>query len=287
MKMDKKRVTQLALQAAKIRKSALTAIQSANSGHVGGSFSVIDILTVLYFDKMNIDPIKPKKEDRDRFVLSKGHCSPAMYAVLAHRGYFPVDYLKTFRDIDSNLSGHVEMRNVPGVDMSAGSLGQGISAAVGMAVSLKMYKKKYQVYVAVGDGEIQEGQVWEAAMAAGNYKLDNLTLFVDNNNLQIDGTVEDVMSPYPIEEKFKAFKWNVITIDGHDCEAIAEAVDAARKCKGMPTVIVAKTTKGKGVSFMENNVQWHGKTPDKGQYEQAFKELDDEIARLEVQPWER
>jgi len=280
--MEQTRVQALKLQAAKIRKEALKAIQSAKSGHVGGSFSAADILTVLYFEKMNIDPTRPDMEDRDRFVLSKGHCSPSMYATLATRGYFPVKDLLTFRNIDSNLSGHVEMCNVPGVDMSAGSLGQGFSAAVGMALSAKVYKKSNRVFAILGDGEIQEGQVWEAAMAAGNYKLDNLVAFVDNNNLQIDGTIEEVMSPYPIAEKFRAFKWNVITIDGHDPAQISDAIDQAAQVKNVPTMIVAKTVKGKGVSFMENNVKYHGNTPNADEYVIAFKELDDAIAKLEV-----
>ena len=280
--MEEKRVKELALQAAKIRRTALEAINAAQSGHVGGSFSVADILTVLYFEKMNIDPKNPKDPDRDRFVLSKGHCTPTMYATLALKGYFPVEDLKTFRNVDSYLSGHVEMTKVPGVDMSAGSLGQGLSAAIGMALAGKVDKKDYRVYAALGDGEIQEGQIWEAAMAAGNYGLDNLTVCVDNNNLQIDGTIEEVMSPYPIDEKFRAFKWNVITIDGHDYAQIADAIDAAKEAKGRPTMIVAKTVKGKGVSFMENNVKFHGSTPTAEQFEQAFKELDAQIASLEV-----
>ena len=280
--MEEKRVKELALQAAKIRRTALEAINAAQSGHVGGSFSVADILTVLYFEKMNIDPKNPKDPDRDRFVLSKGHCTPTMYATLALKGYFPVEDLKTFRNVDSYLSGHVEMTKVPGVDMSAGSLGQGLSAAIGMALAGKVDKKDYRVYAALGDGEIQEGQIWEAAMAAGNYGLDNLTVFVDNNNLQIDGTIEEVMSPYPIDEKFRAFKWNVITIDGHDYAQSADAIDAAKEAKGRPTMIVAKTVKGKGVSFMENNVKFHGSTPTAEQFEQAFKELDAQIASLEV-----
>lgn len=280
--MEEKRRKELAQIGMKIREKALEAIQAPNSGHVGGSFSVADILAVLYFEKMNIDPSCPKAEERDRFVLSKGHCSPPMYAALALRGYFPVERLQTFRNVEGDLSGHVEMTKVPGVDMSAGSLGQGLSAAVGMAMVGKMYNKAYKVYAVVGDGEIQEGQIWEAAMSAGHYKLDNLTVFVDNNNLQIDGTVEEVMSPYPIDEKFKAFGWNVITVDGHNVDEIAEAVDAAAKYKGKPTVVVAKTIKGKGVSFMENNVNWHGKTPTPDQYEQAFAEIRSQIKALEV-----
>ena len=275
-------VMRLAMQAVKIRRKALEAIQAANSGHVGGSLSVIDILTVLYFEKMHIDPKNPKWDNRDRFVLSKGHCTPAMYATLALRGFFPVEDLSSFRNIDSYLSGHVEMRHVPGIDMSAGSLGQGLSAAIGMALSAKVYKKNFRVYSVVGDGEIQEGQIWEAAMAAGNYKLDNLMVFVDNNNLQLDGTLEEVMSPYPIEEKFKAFKWNVMTIDGHNYRQISDAVDLASRTKEVPTIIIAKTIKGKGVSFMENNVKWHGSTPSSEEFAQAFKEIDEAYKKLEV-----
>ena len=280
--MDEKRVIELSIIADKVRKNALTAVYSAQSGHPGGSLSSADIMTLLYFEVMNIDPKNPKDPDRDRFVLSKGHCTPTMYATLALRGFFPVEDLKTFRNVDSYLSGHVEMTKVPGVDMSAGSLGQGLSAAIGMALCGKVDKKDYRVYAALGDGEIQEGQIWEAAMAAGNYGLDNLTVFVDNNNLQIDGTIEEVMSPYPIEDKFKAFKWNVLTIDGHDYAQIADAIDKAKETKGAPTVIVAKTVKGKGVSFMENNVKFHGSTPTPEQFEQAFKELDAQAASLEV-----
>ncbi len=279
--MEVSRVKQMALQATKIRRKALEAIHAASSGHIGGSFSVTDILTVLYFEKMNIDPKNPRMDSRDRFVLSKGHCTPAMYATLALRGFFPAEDLKTFRNIDSYLSGHVEMNHVPGVDMSAGSLGQGLSAAVGMALSAKVSEKTNRVFCVLGDGEIQEGQIWEAAMAAANYQLDNLTVFVDNNNLQIDGTIEEVMSPYPIEDKFRSFKWNTITIDGHDYAQIADAIDRAAQEKNVPTVIVAKTVKGKGVSFMENNVKWHGSTPSKEEYVTAFGELDAAIAKLE------
>lgn len=280
--MDKNRVKELGLMAAHVRRKALEAIHAANSGHIGGSFSVADILTVLYFEKMNVNCEMKSDPKRDRFVLSKGHCTPAMYATLALRGYFPVEDLKTFRNIESYLSGHVEMTKVPGVDMSAGSLGQGMSAAVGMAIAGKVDRSDYRVYAVLGDGEIQEGQIWEAAMAAGNYGLDNLAVFVDNNRLQIDGTVEAVMSPYPIDEKFRAFKWNAITIDGHSYEQIANAVDRAARVKGMPTVIVAQTVKGKGVSFMENNVKWHGNIPTPEQFEQAFNELDATIASMEV-----
>lgn len=272
----------LEMKSALIRKNALIAIQSARSGHIGGSLSVADILSVLYFAKMKIDPAHPDDENRDRFVLSKGHCTPALYSTLALRGFFPLEDLKTFRHIDSNLSGHAEMNHIPGVDMSAGSLGQGFSAAIGMALSGKIYDRKYRVYTVLGDGEIQEGQIWEAAMAAGNYKLDNLTAFVDNNNLQIDGTIEDVMSPYPIDEKFKAFKWHVITIDGHDIGQILSALAEAEQTVGLPTMIVAKTIKGKGVSFMENNVKWHGNIPSKDEYSVAFQELDNMIERLDA-----
>ena len=278
--MDK---LELMKTANEIRKGVITAVHSAKSGHPGGSLSAADIYTYLYFEEMNIDPKDPKKADRDRFVLSKGHCTPTMYATLALKGYFPVEDLKTFRNVDSYLSGHVEMTKVPGVDMSSGSLGQGLSAAIGMALAGKVDKKDYRVYAALGDGEIQEGQIWEAAMAAGNYGLDNLTVFVDNNNLQIDGTIEEVMSPYPIDEKFRAFKWNVITIDGHDYAQIADAIDAAKEAKGRPTMIVAKTVKGKGVSFMENKASWHGAAPNDEQYAQAMAELNDTLNKLEVE----
>lgn len=280
--MEDQRINELMLQGERIRRKALEAIYAAKSGHVGGSLSITDILTVLYFGKMNINPENPKMEDRDRFVLSKGHCTPAMYATLAARGFFPQEDLQTFRGIDSYLSGHVEMTKVPGIDMSAGSLGQGLSAAIGMALVAKCDKKNYKVYAALGDGEIQEGQIWEAAMAAGNYNLDNLIVFVDNNKLQIDGTVEEVMSPYPIEDKFKAFKWNVLTIDGHNYEEICDAIDKGVKNQGSPTVIVANTVKGKGISFMENNVKWHGNVPSQEEFHQAFGELDDRIKKLEA-----
>lgn len=271
----------LQLIAAQVREKALTAIQAAGSGHVGGSLSVADILTVLYFDKMHVDPKHPQDPERDRFVLSKGHCTPAMYAVLALKGYFPVEELLAFRHIESTLSGHVEMTKVPGVDMSAGSLGQGLSAAVGMALSAQADQKGYRIYAVVGDGEIQEGQIWEAAMAAAHYKLDRLTVFVDNNNLQIDGTLDEVMSPYPIDEKFRAFGWNVQVVDGHDIKELSRAVDEARKSRGKPNVIIARTIKGKGISFMENQAEWHGKVPDEEQYRQAFTELRHRIAELE------
>lgn len=279
--MENIKKIKLQLKAAQIRKIALEAIKTANSGHIGGSFSIADILAVLYFDKMNIDPKHPDMEDRDRFVLSKGHCTPTAYATLALKGFFPLEDLKTFRRIDSYLSGHIEMKHVPGVDMSAGSLGQGLSAGLGMALSAKTYHKDYKTYVIVGDGEIEEGQIWEAAMSAGYYQLDNLVLFVDNNNLQLDGTLEEIMSPYPIDDKFKAFGWNTIVIDGHDVEQIADAIDQADNLKGKPTVIIAQTVKGKGVSVFENQVKFHGGRPTEKEYEIAFKELDLRIAELE------
>ena len=279
--MDQKKATELALVSAKVRKTAMQMVFEADSGHLGGSMSATDILSVLYFDKMNIDPKNPKDPNRDRFVLSKGHCTPAMYPILAYRGFFPVEDLKHFRDIDSYLSGHVEMKYVPGVDMSAGSLGQGFSCAVGMALAAKIDKKDYHTYCILGDGEIQEGQIWEAAMAAGHFKLDNLTVFVDNNKLQIDGTVEDVMSVYPIDEKFASFGFHVIEIDGHDIMAISDAIDKALSLKDKPVAIIASTIKAKGVSFMENDVQWHGNTPSEEQYKAGVAELDAVIAELE------
>ena len=277
-----KKTQELELVAAKIRRYALEAVQIAGSGHIGGSFSIAEILAVLYFDRMNIDPKNPKKQDRDRFVLSKGHCTPTTYAALALRGFFPLEDLKTFRRIDSYLSGHIEMRHVPGVDMSAGSLGQGFSVAAGMALSGKMDKLGYKVYAVAGDGEIQEGQIWEAAMAASHFRLDNLRLFVDNNRLQLDGSIDEIMSVYPIDEKFKAFGWNVLTANGHDVSAIAAALDKADAVQGKPTAIVAQTVKGKGVSIFENDVKWHGARPSAEQFTQAFAELDKQIKSLEV-----
>jgi len=279
--MDEKKKRELDLMAAKIRKAGLQAIKDANSGHIGGSFSIAEMLSVLYFDEMKVDVKNPHWEDRDRFVLSKGHCTPTTYAALAYKGFFPVEDLKTFRKIDSYLSGHIEMKHVPGVDMSAGSLGQGFSVGVGMALSAKTYNKDYRTYVICGDGEIEEGQIWEAAMSAGYYKLDNLTLLVDNNNLQLDGSLEEIMSPYPIDEKFKAFNWNTITINGNNVEEIENAIEQAKSCKGMPTVIVAQTVKGKGVSIFENQVRFHGGRPTADEYEIAFGELDKRIAELE------
>lgn len=259
--------------AVKVRMDALTAVFSARSGHPGGSLSAADVLTYLYFKGMNIDPKNPKMEERDRFVLSKGHITPGLYGTLAERGYFPVEDLKTFRQVDSYLQGHPDMKGVPGVDMSTGSLGQGISAACGMAKSAKIYGKDYRVYAIMGDGELEEGQVWEAAMFASHYKLDNLCAFIDLNGLQIDGNIKEVMSPYPVDEKFKAFGWNVIVIDGHNFEEIEKAFNEAKLCKGKPTAVICNTFKGKGVSFMENNYAWHGASPDEKQYEQAMNEL--------------
>ena len=257
-----------------VRKGIVTAVHSAKSGHPGGSLSAADIYTYLYFEEMNIDPKDPKKADRDRFVLSKGHTAPGYYSALAHRGFFPVEDLTTLRKVGSYLQGHPDMKHIPGVDMSSGSLGQGISAAVGMAISAKLSNDDYRVYTLLGDGEIQEGQVWEASMLAGHRKLDNLVVIVDNNNLQIDGKITDVNSPYPIDKKFEAFNFHVINIDGNDFDQIEAAFKEARKTKGMPTAIIAKTIKGKGVSFMEDQAGWHGKAPNDEQYAQAMEELE-------------
>lgn len=263
-----------------VRKGIVTAVHSAKSGHPGGSLSAADIYTYLYFEEMNIDPKDPKKADRDRFVLSKGHTAPGYYSTLAHRGFFPVEDLTTLRKVGSYLQGHPDMKHIPGVDMSSGSLGQGISAAVGMAISAKLSKDDYRVYTLLGDGEIQEGQVWEASMLAGHRKLDNLVVIVDNNNLQIDGKITDVNSPYPIDKKFEAFNFHVINIDGNDFDQIEAAFKEARKTKGMPTAIIAKTIKGKGVSFMEDQAGWHGKAPNDEQYAQAMEELEKAGAAL-------
>ncbi|MBR3039315.1 MAG: transketolase [Lachnospiraceae bacterium] len=257
-----------------VRIGIVTAVHSAKAGHPGGSLSAADIMTYLYFEEMNIDPANPKKEDRDRFVLSKGHVAPALYSALANRGFFPVEELKTLRKLGSRLQGHPCMQETPGVDMSSGSLGQGLSAACGMALSAKLLKKDYRVYALLGDGEIQEGQIWEASMFAGHRKLDNLCIIVDNNGLQIDGKIEDVCSPYPIADKFKAFNFNVIEIDGHDFNQIADAFAKARQTKEMPTAIIAKTVKGKGVSFMENQAGWHGKAPNDEEFAIALEDLE-------------
>ena len=257
-----------------VRKSIVTAVHAAKSGHPGGSLSAADIFTYLYFKEMNIDPADPKKADRNRFVLSKGHTAPGLYAALAHRGFFPVEELLSLRKVGSYLQGHPDMKHIPGVDMSSGSLGQGISAAVGMAISGKLSNEDYRVYTLLGDGEIQEGQVWEAAMLAGFQKLDNLVVIVDNNNLQIDGAIDEVNSPYPIDKKFEAFNFHVINIDGHNFDEIDAAFKEARATKGMPTAIIAKTVKGKGVSFMEDKAGWHGKAPNDEEYAIAMADLE-------------
>lgn len=257
-----------------VRKGIVTAVHGAKAGHPGGSLSAADIFTYLYFEEMNIDPKDPKKADRDRFVLSKGHTAPGLYSVLANRGYFPVADLPTLRHLGSYLQGHPCMQETPGVDMSSGSLGQGISAAVGMALAAKMDNKSYRTYTLLGDGEIEEGQVWEASMFAGHRKLDNLVVIVDNNGLQIDGKIDDVCSPYPIDKKFEAFNFHVINIDGNDFDQIDAAFKEARATKGMPTAIIAKTVKGKGVSYMENNVGWHGKAPNDEEYATAMADLE-------------
>lgn len=259
-----------------IRKDIIEEVYSANSGHPGGALSIADIITALYFNEMNIDPKNPKDENRDRLILSKGHASAALYAALAEKGYFPKEDLKTFRNINSYLQGHPDMKHIPGVDMSTGSLGQGLSAANGMAMMFKLDKNPARVYCICGDGEIEEGQIWEAAMSSSKYKLDNLCLIIDNNNLQIDGTIEEVMSSYPIDDKFKSFGFNVITINGHDFIQILQAFEEAKNCKDKPTAIIAKTIKGKGITFMENQVGWHGKAPSQQEYEQAIKELERE-----------
>ena len=265
---------ELKKMANEVRKGIVTAVHSAKAGHPGGSLSAADIFTYLYFEEMNIDPADPGKADRDRFVLSKGHTAPGLYSALAHRGYFPVEDLKTLRKLGSYLQGHPCMQHIPGVDMSSGSLGQGISAATGMALGAKLDQSDVRVYTLLGDGEIQEGQVWEAAMFAGSRKLDNLVVIVDNNGLQIDGPIDEVNSPYPIGAKFEAFNFNVVEIDGHDFDQIADAFKQAKECKGKPTAIIMKTIKGKGVSFMENQVSWHGSAPNDEQCKQALEELE-------------
>jgi len=256
-----------------VRKGIITGVHAAKAGHPGGSLSAADLFTYLYFEEMNVDPKNPQDPDRDRFVLSKGHTAPGLYAALANKGYFPVEDLLTLRHIGSHLQGHPCMQHTPGLDMSSGSLGQGISAAVGMALSAKLREKSYRVYTLLGDGEIQEGQVWEAAMFAGARHLDNLVVIVDNNGLQIDGKVEDVCSPYPIDKKFEAFNFHVINVDGHDFDQLAAAFKEARETKGQPTAIIAKTVKGKGVSFMENQAKWHGSAPNDEQYAIAMEDL--------------
>ena len=279
--MTKQEKRQLQLTACDVRKSILTATHSAKSGHPGGSLSAADLFTYLYFKELRIDPANPRWADRDRFVLSKGHTAPGLYAALALRGFFPVEDLTTLRHIDSYLQGHPNMNTVPGIDMSTGSLGQSISTAVGMAKGAKHLGKDVNVYCLLGDGEIAEGQVWEAAMSAAKYHLDNLCAVVDVNGLQIDGATKDVMPSEPLDQKFAAFNWNVIHVNGHDYDALIAAFEAAAACKGKPTVLIAKTTKGKGVSFMENNAGWHGKAPNDEQYAQAKAEVEAKLAELE------
>ena len=278
--MTAERKIELQKIATNVRKGIIEAVYNAASGHPGGSLSIADVLTYLYFEELNVDPQNPKMEDRDRFVLSKGHTSPALYSVLAHRGFFPVEDLKTFRKLGSYLQGHPDMKGVPGVDMSAGSLGLGISSACGMALSAKYNKKDYRVYAAIGDGESEEGQVWEAAMFAAHYKLDNLCVILDENGLQIDGPTAEVIGPAPFEAKFEAFGWNVISINAHDFDEIESAIKAAKTCKGKPTVIIAKSVKGKDVSYMENKCQWHGAAPKADLYEVAIKDLDAILSSL-------
>ena len=279
--MDANSKKELAKIACNVRMGIIEGTFNAKSGHPGGSLSIAEILTYLYFKEMNVDASAPAKEDRDRFVLSKGHAAPALYAVMAQKGYFPVEELKTLRKVDSRLQGHPSMNYLPGIDISSGSLGQGISAACGMALGAKLKGDAFRVYTILGDGEIEEGQVWEAAMYAAAKKLDNLVAFVDNNNLQIDGSVEEVNSPYPIPEKFAAFGWNVVEIDAHNFDEIESALENAKATKGKPTAIIAKSVKGKGVSFMENQVNWHGAAPNAEQYETAMAELRAVLAGLE------
>ena len=259
--------------ARKIRINIVKQVYLARSGHPGGSLSIADILAVLYFKEMNVDSANPKMEDRDRLVLSKGHCAPALYATLALKGFFDIKELDKFRKVGSILQGHPDMKKIPGIDMTTGSLGQGLSAANGMAIAGKLDNKNYRVYTILGDGEIEEGQIWEAAMASSKYKLDNLCVFVDNNNLQIDGTIDKIINPYPIDKKFENFGFNVININGHEIKEIEDALNRAKECKGKPTAIIAKTIKGKGVSFMENKVEWHGKAPNEEEYKLAIQEL--------------
>lgn len=278
--MDNATKKQLQITACKVRMGIIEGTHSAKSGHPGGSLSATEILTYLFFKEMNIDPKNPKMENRDRFVLSKGHIAPGYYSVLAQRGFFEVDMLKTLRKVGSYLQGHPDMKKIPGVDMSSGSLGQGISAAVGMALSSKHFNSGFKVYTLLGDGEIEEGQVWEAAMFAANKNLGNLVAFVDNNNLQIDGTLEEVNSPNPIDKKFEAFNWHVIVIDGHDFDQIEAALAEAAAIEDKPVAIIAKTVKGKGVSFMENQCSWHGTAPNDEQYEQAMAELQAQLDAL-------
>ncbi len=280
--MEKVKQKQLCITACKVRQGIIEGVHKAKSGHPGGSLSIADVMTYLYFEKMNIDPKNPDMANRDRFVLSKGHAAPALYSTLANRGFFDTELLKTLRHTDSILQGHPDKKHIPGVDMSSGSLGQGISVATGMALSAKHFGDTYRVYTIVGDGESEEGQVWEAAMFAAAKKLNNLTAFIDVNGLQIDGTVEEVNNPLPLDKKFAAFGWNVVVIDGHNFKAIEKAVAIAEKTTDRPTAIIMKTVKGKGVSFMENQVSWHGSAPNDEQYENAMNELNKVLAKLEA-----
>ncbi len=273
MKIQNKTIDELKEIAKKIRLGIIDAVYYGKSGHPGGSLSIADIVTVLYFDEMNIDSEKPDWEERDRLVLSKGHCSPALYSALAYRGFFPIEDLKTFRNINSYLQGHPDRKHIPGVDMTTGSLGQGLSAANGMAIAGKIENKNYRVYCILGDGELEEGQIWEAAMSANKYKLDNLCVIIDNNNLQIDGTIDEVMSSKPIDEKFRSFGFEIIKIDGHNLEEIKSAFEVARNIKNKPVCIIANTIKGKGVSYMENKPEWHGKAPNDEEYKQAVEDI--------------
>lgn len=280
--MTQEEKKQLKIAACKVRLGIIEGVYAAKSGHPGGSLSAADVLTYLYFKHMNVDPQNPRWENRDRFVLSKGHAAPALYSALANRGFFPVDELKTLRHIGSRLQGHPNMNLTPGVDMSTGSLGQGLSAAVGMALAARLSGKSYRTYAICGDGEIEEGQIWEAAMSAAKWKLDNLCAFVDVNGLQIDGATADVMPAEPLDKKFEAFNWNVISVDGHDFSQLADALAKAKETKGKPTMILMHTVKGKGVSFMENQAGWHGKAPNAEQYAQAMSELEARVKELEV-----
>ena len=280
--MEKQRVIELSIIANRVRKHALTGIYNAQSGHPGGSLTVAEVLTYLYFDVMNIDPKNPKMADRDRFVLSKGHTAPALYATLAERGFFPIEDVYTLRRADSYIQGHPDMKNIPGVDMSTGSLGQGVSVAGGMALAAKLDNKDYRVYAILGDGELEEGQVWEQAMFAPHYKLDNFTIFVDFNGLQIYGDVTKVMNPTPIDKKFEAFGWNVVVCNAHDFNELEAAVNSAKTCKGKPTAVIMNSVKGKNVSYMENNPNWHGAAPKEDLYNQAMAELDSKILELEA-----
>jgi transketolase len=279
--MEQRRIIELKIIAAKIRRHVVEGVYNAGCGHPGGSLSIADLLALLYFEVMNVDPQNPKMEERDRLVLSKGHCAPGLYGALAEKGYFPKEEIKKLRQVGSMLQGHPDEKSTPGVDACSGSLGQGISIAVGMAIAAKKMGKGYRIYTILGDGEIQEGQVWEAAMCAAHYKLDNLTAFVDFNGMQIDGYVKDVMSPLPIDEKFKAFGWNVVHCDGHDYNQLDDAIRVAKGVLLQPTLVLMRTIKGKGVSYMENNLAWHGMAPNQEQYRQAMAELDQRIEELE------